>query len=66
MQSRFANLGDMKQEITLAIARAAGEDAATRQMKKAGRSAWSLADRNKAAAVCHALLRTHPDYPFVK
>lgn len=38
------------------LARSAGEDAANRRMRTAGRKAWSGADRDHAARVANALL----------
>jgi hypothetical protein len=38
------------------LARSAGEDAANRRMRRAGRRAWSDADRDHAAGVANALL----------
>jgi hypothetical protein len=40
----------------LRIARAAGEDAANRRMRKAGRRRWSRADYNCAVSVMNDLL----------
>lgn len=41
---------------TYKIAHAAGTDAANRQMRAAGRTKWSLADRNLAAATFARLM----------
>jgi hypothetical protein len=38
------------------LARSAGEDAANRRMRRAGRKAWSNADHDHAARVANALL----------
>ena len=38
------------------LARSAGEDAANRRARKAGRKAWSDADRNHAAEVTERIL----------
>jgi hypothetical protein len=38
------------------LARCAGEDAANRRMRKAGRKAWSAADHDHAALVTEAIL----------
>lgn len=38
------------------LARSAGEDAANRRMRKAGRKAWSAADHDHAARVTEGLL----------
>jgi len=38
------------------LARCAGEDAANRRMRKAGRKAWSAADHDHAARVTEAVL----------
>jgi hypothetical protein len=38
------------------LARCAGEDAANRRMRNAGRKAWSAADHNHAARVTEAIL----------
>src|SRR5271166_3257694 len=47
--------------VTPAIARAAGADAANRQMKKAGRTKWSRADYNLAARTYAKLMKlTNP------
>jgi hypothetical protein len=40
----------------LQIARSAGEDAANRRMRKAGRRRWSRADYNYAVSVMHDVL----------
>jgi hypothetical protein len=40
----------------LRLARAAGEDAANRRMRKAGRTAWSEADHGHAIRVTNGLL----------
>jgi hypothetical protein len=42
--------------ITISIARAAGTDAANKQMRAAGRTAWNEADYDLACDVMHALL----------
>lgn len=42
----------------LRIATAAGEDAANRRMRKAGRTAWSLQDHNHGAGVTMDILVT--------
>ena len=38
------------------LARCAGEDAANRRMRKAGRKAWSVADHDHAAGVTESIL----------
>ena len=38
------------------LARCAGEDAANRRMRKAGRRAWSVADRDHAVRVTEGIL----------
>ncbi|MEZ5773687.1 MAG: hypothetical protein R3D33_02920 [Hyphomicrobiaceae bacterium] len=38
------------------LARSAGEDAANRRMRKAGRAAWSATDHDHAAAVTQRVL----------
>lgn len=43
-------------KITYHLAMAAGQDAANRQMRKAGRTAWSEEDYNLAAATTGRLL----------
>ena len=40
----------------LALANAAGRDAANRAARKAGRARWSLADLHLAADTCRAVL----------
>jgi len=45
----------MRPKMTRELARAAAMDAANSQMRKAGRKAWSLEDRNKAVRVCDEL-----------
>lgn len=42
----------MKQRMTKALARAIGQDAGNRSMRKAGRTAWSADDYN---AACEAM-----------
>lgn len=41
----------------LQIARYAGEDAANRRMRKAGRRRWTKADYNHAVSVMHRVLK---------
>lgn len=43
-------------QVTYAIAMAAGKDAANRQMKAEGRTAWNAADFDLAAEVTRKLL----------
>ncbi len=47
------------------LARAAGEDAANRRMRKAGRKAWSAADHDHAARVTGDIL-TQLGYDVIK
>ncbi len=47
-------VGSYKEAVRLA--RCAGEDAANRRMRKAGRKAWSAADHDHAALVTNRLL----------
>lgn len=44
--------------LTAALARAAGQDAGNRSMRKAGRTTWSVADWNAAAEVTETLMVT--------
>ena len=50
-------------QITYEKAMSAGRDAGNRQMRKAGRSSWSLADRNLAAKVANKLLNNQESRP---
>jgi hypothetical protein len=40
----------------VSLARCAGEDAANRRMRKAGRKSWSEADLDHAAGLTHSIL----------
>lgn len=46
--------------LTAALARASGQDAGNIQMRKAGRTRWNLADRNRAAKITNRLMLSVP------
>ena len=46
--------------LTASLARASGLDAGNMQMRKAGRTKWNLADRNRAAEVTNRLMLSVP------